>query len=320
MPLGSARRFILEPHGYYDTCAEIFEKSGKERLALFTRSKIRCTTVAEWMEIADAATGKAIWRIESRFGDRSVFAPEVADEPTKKGRPAAFLTALRMYREYEKEPTLMLVHRDKMPSGITDPASNKAIEVYMCTNIQNMTPDINPDDELDAFMRDASSNRPLMPAMDPMKPQMTPTADETFMFMGAHPGDDVFTIQTNGTLTTATLSAIQEQVQKDSDFVSQKRVLANLKRTVTQEPRQIEVDSALDPALVIALFAAVDQLMISHDAIDYDVEWPSDYAYTLDQISSCFGPRKPLRKANTYLKEDDANNEPYKEERGCFGF
>eukprot|EP00966_Prymnesium_polylepis_P152075 3512993-Prymnesium_polylepis.1 len=160
-----------------------------------------------------------------------------------------------MYREYEKEPTLMLVHRDKMPSGITDPASNKAIEVYMCTNIQNMTPDINPDDELDAFMRvravaraarqplrlapvprasppagcsswhtachlttecrrldspsrdyavppslqtrplpargvstqDASSNRPLMPAMDPMKPQMTPTADETFMFMGAHP-------------------------------------------------------------------------------------------------------------------------------------
>ena len=36
------------------------------------------------------------------------------------------------------------------------------------------------------------------------------------------------------------------------------------------------------------------------------------------------GPRVTLRARhaaqNTYLKEDDANNEPYKESRGCFGF
>ena len=55
-------------------------------------------------------------------------------------------------------------------------------------------------------------------------------------------------------------------------MTQQKRVLANLKRTTTTEPRQADVDSALDPALVLALFSAVDQLLISHDAIDYDVE------------------------------------------------
>ena len=67
MPLGSSRRFMLEPHGYYDTAAEISERGptgkAKDQTVLFTRSKIRCTTIAEWMEIADAATGKAIWRI-----------------------------------------------------------------------------------------------------------------------------------------------------------------------------------------------------------------------------------------------------------------
>lgn len=91
-------------------------------------------------------------------------------------------------------------------------------------------------------------------------------------------------------------------------------------------PRQ--VDSALDAALVIAIFGAVDQLMLSHEAIDYDVEcvpvvlafvsaglgpfvicsppphrhhflgrWPSDYSYAIDQITTCFGPRKAVRKA-----------------------
>ena len=157
MPLGSARRFVLEPHGYYDTAAEIYERGpsgkAKDRTALFTRSKIRCTTIAEWMEIADAATGKAIWRIESRFGDRGVYAPEVAETPKGKGKPAAFLTALRMYREYEKEPTLMLVHRDKTPAGIEDPTSSKTIEVYMCSSLTGPSAEgIDPDAELDGFM------------------------------------------------------------------------------------------------------------------------------------------------------------------------
>lgn len=327
MPLGSARRFLMEPHGYFDTCAEIFERGpGKSKekssVALFTRSKIRCSTFSEWMEIADAATGKTIWRMEARYGDRSVFAPEVADAPQKKGRPAAFLTAVRMYREYEKDPTLMLVHRDKSPAGITDQSSNKNVEVYMCSQLQSPEAGIDPDAELSQFMHDTSTNRQLMPSIEPSKPSIVPTHDESFFFMHALPGDDVFNIQANQTFTTLTLSATQEPSKEDgADGPPVKRVLANVKRTITQEPRKIEVDSALDPALVIALFCAVDQLLISHDAIDYDVEWPADYAYTFDRISSCFGPRKPLRKSHTFLKEEDPPNEPPKESRlGCFGF
>jgi hypothetical protein len=36
----------------------------------------------------------------------------------------------------------------------------------------------------------------------------------------------------------------------------------------------MEVDAALDVSLVTALFSAVDQMMISHDVVEYDVAWP----------------------------------------------
>ncbi|KAL1506977.1 hypothetical protein AB1Y20_007841 [Prymnesium parvum] len=322
MPLGSARRFIFEPHGFYDSAAEIFERTGPSKKSingnmLFTRSKIRCSSIAEWMEIADASTGKPIWRVEARYGDRGVYAPEVADGAGKRGRPAAFLTAIRMYREYETEPTLMLVHRDKYPTGIRDPRASKDVEVYICDNIHGpLKRDVDPDAELNQFMDDKSANRQLMPSVDHAAPPQMAEADESFYFMNANPGEDAFTVHTNSTFTTMTLCATQELMKGGEP---EKRVLANLKRTVTEEPRFVEVDSALDSALVIAIFAAVDQLMLSHEAIDYDVEWPADYAYTFDQISHCFGPRKPLRKTNTFLDESAPANEPLKEERGCFG-
>jgi len=326
MPLGSARKFTMEPHGYYDTAAEVFEKGpAKEKVPIFTRSKIRCTSVAEWMELADARNGKPIWRVESRFGDRGVYAPEISATAKRRARPPAFITVLRMYREYEKDPTLLLLNREKEPGSFSDSGTSKKLEVYMCSSLGKLAAaDLDPEAELNSFMADTSTSRPLMPSVEPLDAAMqlpNPKHDENFYFLNALPGDDVFTLETNKTFTSIMLSALTETgVDAKGKQLTEKRVLAALTRTVTQEKRKAQVDSALDPALILALFAAFDQMLISHDAIDYDVEWPNDYAYTMDRIASCFGPRKPLRKANTYLDEADPPNEYPDKGRGCFDF
>ena len=52
------------------------------------------------------------------------------------------------------------------------------------------------------------------------------------------------------------------------------------------------IDPALDVSLVTVLFAAIDQMMVSHDSIDYDVEWPTDYAYMLNGACLTGAPRE----------------------------
>ena len=47
-------------------------------------------------------------------------------------------------------------------------------------------------------------------------------------------------------------------------------------------------------SLVTALFSAVDQMMVSHDSIDYDVEWPQDYAYMLNGACLTSAPRERI--------------------------
>ncbi|KAL3922609.1 MAG: hypothetical protein SGPRY_004499 [Prymnesium sp.] len=160
MPLGSARRFVFEPHGFYDTAAEVYERTGvskklKDGHTIFTRSKIRCSSVAEWMEVADSSSGKPVWRIEARYGDRAVYAPRVVEVHGKPGRPAAFLTAIRMYREYEKSPAIMLVHRDPQPSGIRDPQASKSVEVFLCEGLNGA---IDPETELKHFQNVRTCN------------------------------------------------------------------------------------------------------------------------------------------------------------------
>ena len=153
MPLGAARRFVMEPHGYYDMCAEVLETGGATPTAKFMRSKIRCSSFAEWMEITNPETGKPIWRMEARFSDRSFYAPDMMEHKGKKERTQNFVTVVRLYRGYEKNPTLMLVHRDKAPCGIGEPQSNKTVEVYMCMPLgDRAAADLDPDAELDNFL------------------------------------------------------------------------------------------------------------------------------------------------------------------------
>jgi len=318
MPLGAARQYTMEPHAYYDASAEITTEGTKIK---FMRSKIRCTSFAEWMEISDPETGKAVWRVEARFADRNFYAPEITGEG-KQERKYSFVTAIRLYRGYEKDPAVMLVHRDQQPGGMGEPHSNKSVEVYMCRAIgDKAAADLDPDAELDEFLRDGTSGRPLMPKLQepPASWAPTPDTDESFFFMNAKQGEDQFLMISNATLTSISLSALTEFSGDSSVSIVERRVLANLKRNDVTSPRKLEIDSALDDGLVIALFAGVDQLLVSHDALEYDVEWPNDFSQTYD---SCVARRnKDLRKAPGFLQEDQLPNSRFtaSKPRGCFG-
>lgn len=327
LPLGAARKYQMEPHGYYDARAEILALGPSmekvDTRVKFMRSKIRCTSFAEWMEIASPETGKPLWRAEARFADRSFYAPEVSEG--KQSRRQSFITAVRLYRGYEAEPTLMLVHRDRDPCGPTEAFANKKIEVYMCRSIGDKSAaDLDPDAELDSFLRDGTPGRILQPSVD-HRPRYgpTPETDESFYFLNAKPGEDLFTINVNGTLTAVTLSAETEFHHEETQApVVEKRVLANMKRLEAHSPRKLEIDSALDDGLVIALFATVDQLLLSHDALEYDVEWPNDFSLTFD---ACVAPRKneSVRQAPAFLKEEEppiSADGGYHKQRGCFFF
>lgn len=51
---------------------------------------------------------------------------------------------------------------------------------------------------------------------------------------------------------------------------------------------------------VAALFCAIDQMMISHDVIEYDVDWPKDYAYVLN--GACFSREKATLELRQRLR------------------
>ena len=86
-----------------------------ERELMFWRSKTRCSTHAEWMELHDAADGSCLWRAEARYADR---AAPVTTTDAKGREKTEFLTVVRLYLEAETAPRLMIVHRDTQPAGL----------------------------------------------------------------------------------------------------------------------------------------------------------------------------------------------------------
>lgn len=116
------------------------------------------------------------------------------------------------------------------------------------------------------------------------------------MFAQLPQGEDAFMLSCNETFTKVSLSSTLPDDEASTH--EGRRVLATLDRTVADEKRLLTIDPALDISLVTALFSAVDQLMMSHDAIDYDVEWPQDYAYILS--GACLTDRKSIRKTQTF--------------------
>jgi len=302
---GRTRRFKLQPHGYYDSAAEIVERDTSAPPALF-RSKTRCTEAAEWMEIGELASQQAVWRIESRYGDRSVHMPDPASSRDM------FISVLRMYRGYETKPQLLLVHRSESPEGMGGSGSSKDVEVYLCSDLAGGTadgdgmlnPDIDPDTELDFAMAGA---KPLLPGGG--------RGDDEFTLGNLPEGEDVFTISCNETFTkivlTSSLPEHEQSVQVG------RRTLATLKRSIPTESRKMEVDAALDVSLVAALFSAVDQMMVSHDVIEYDVAWPQDYAYIMG--GNCLTARKAERHPATFTNGEDVLLAASDKNRGCFG-
>jgi len=152
------RKFTMEPHAYYDSAAELVESGSNDPVVLW-RSKTRCSTFSEWMEVGSASDGLAAWRIESRFGDRCVPHSEGANS-------MCFITVLRVYRGYETKPQLLLVYRSHQSADITTTGSPKEVEVYLCN-----------DDGADSMMESKGGD----------------SANETFVFANLPRGEEAFT-------------------------------------------------------------------------------------------------------------------------------
>ena len=171
---GRTRTFTMQPHGYYDSAAEMVEKVTGAKPTLF-RSKTRCTSIAEWMEIGDVESERAIWRLESRYGDRSV---HIVDPVSRRD---SFITVLRMYRGYETTPQLLLVHRSESPEGIGAGAASKDVEVYLCNDLSEaledgeLNPDYDPDTELDMAVAVTPNLPANLPALASSTPKPTPS-------------------------------------------------------------------------------------------------------------------------------------------------
>jgi len=296
LPRGTGRKFTMQPHGYYDSAAEIVEHTrGNEAVALW-RSKTRCTVTSEWMEVGDASTGQALWRVEARYGDRCV--PHMDDiNPNKEW----YITVLRLYRGYETKPQLLLVYRSHRCEGLSAGGEHKDIEVYLCNEAGDVADgEMDPDAELDDSLGADPSGGVKYKNIKPYG-----GADETFVFAQLPQGEDAFTLTCNETFTKVVLTSTLPD--DEASPTHGRRVLATLNRTVAEEKRLLTIDPALDVSLVSALFAAVDQLMVAHEAIDYDVEWPQDYAYVFN--GGCLTNRKSIRQTETFtggMKPDEA--------------
>lgn len=299
LPRGAGRKFVMQPHGYYDTAAEVVEQAkGQDPVALW-RSKTRCSKTSEWMEVGDGSNSQALWRIEGRYGDRCVPHKD-EDDPNAEW----YITVLRLYRGYEQKPQLLLVYRSDKCAGMTAGGHHKDVEVYLCND--GADDDLDPDAELDDSMDGAPKNKNIKP--------LGGGSEETFVFAQLPQGEDAFTLTVNETFTKICLTSTLPD--DDSTPGQGRRVLATLSRTTVDERRSMSIDPALDVSLVTALFSAVDQLMISHDAIDYDVEWPQDYSYILN--GGCLANRKSIRQTETFTGGTAPSETRIVSSRMCF--
>ena len=100
------------------------------------------------------------------------------------------------------------------------------------------------------------------------------------------------------------------------------RTLARLKRTSSQTERKVEIDGGLDVPLVTMLLTAVDQLLISHEAIDYDVAWPDDYGFWQGECLSSRKKEADELKSRSDLSTQTGDDYVYDKTRGrsCFCF
>lgn len=233
------------------------------------------------MELHDASSGTTLWRAEARYADR---AAPVETEDTK-GRPnTEFLTVVRLYLEAETSPRLMIVHCDTQPNGLKSGTCAKSLAVYMLDPNAGYKPPSAPGA--------ASSSRG-----DVSHEEML----EQFDFAALPAGEDIFQLSLNPAMTTVSLAALRLPIAEELEASlaaktgvkvpqADVRTLARLKvGSEAHSKRKLEVDGGLDLPLVTMLLCATDQLLLNHEAIDYDVNWPEDYGFAHGE---CLSSRK----------------------------
>lgn len=251
------KSLVVDPHMFSAPVGTIRVGDKGERELMFWRSKTRCSSNAEWMELHDAADGSCLWRAESRYCDRA--APVTTVMPNGRER-TEFLTVLRLYLESETTPRLMIVHRDTQPNGLRSPSCAKSLAVYMLDPSQARKP-------AQAVGGDAAAA-----GGGPAAPGVKPADDvEQFDFAALPAGEDIFQISLNSTMTTISLAALrlptademEARLAKNRGLTMSKhdvRTLARYKITHESLKRKVEIDGGLDLPLVTMLLCCVDQV------------------------------------------------------------
>ena len=301
---------VMDPHMFTASVALVkgAEDADGRQETLFWRSKTRCTSYAEWMQLHDASDGTVLWRAEARYSDRA--APVEHTEPSGRTR-TEFLTVVRLYLEGERQPRLMIVHRDTNPAGIRVGGGSHTLAVYTLEQAE--------DEEGPGGAGRSGVGQTREQVLDGSQP-----VDE-FDFAALPEGEDVFTLNFNPTLTTLSLTSMHlpagvgMRSPRAAPLSRGVRTLARLKRDSEHVPRTIDVDAGLDVPLVAMLLASVDQLLLSHDAIDYDVAWPVDYGFPRGE---CFSPRKQQADGMKIVATAETNtgDAPSSSSRSCFPF
>lgn len=324
------KSLVIDPHMYSAPVGTIRVGDKGERELMFWRTKTRCSTAAEWMELHDAADGACLWRAEARYCDR---AAPVTSKDSKGREKTEFLTVVRLYLEAETMPRLMIVHRDTQPAGFKNNGASKSLAVYMLdpsAKYKGAAP-VGGSNQLNAVAAgvDTMGGGASVPATG-----APPAADdvEQFDFAALPAGEDIFQITLNGTNTAIALSALRlpSAADLEAGAASKRgikvskgdvRTLARYKITHESLKRKVEIDGGLDLPLVTMLLCSVDQLLLSHEAIDYDVAWPEEYGLSqFECLSSRKREAEKLKATAEFGMQTGEGGDRVKAERLCFCF
>ena len=199
----SKKELVVDPHQFSAEVGTIRygpKDAQGNRETIFWRTKTRCSSHAEWMELHDAQTGAVLWRAEARFADRGAV---VESQDAKGKKKNEFLTVVRLYLEAETKPRLMIVHRDTQPAGLAHSGCQKVLAVYMLdANADSYSPPQVPGAESSSS---AGGNRREANLAGPSHEELL----EHFDFAALPAGEDIFQLTLSQSMTSISLAAMR---------------------------------------------------------------------------------------------------------------
>jgi len=273
------KRLTVEPHLYSAKVGLICQGDGAEGAPVFWRTKTLRSRESDSMQLHDADDGAVLWRAELRPTERA--APFA--QTGRSGGKLEYLTVVRLYMEYEPSPRLLLVHRDTQPYGLAKPASAKTISVFSydapSTALQPQATGATAATGTGSGVTvgavggdsngDSSSSAAAAPSLAQIQACLDPAAP---------PAESaVFQLAVNEKRSAVTLSSVSAAEGADSVGVHREgappqrrvRTLALMARAPSSGRNcGVAVDSGLDLPLVMALFCAIEQLLLSDSSSD----------------------------------------------------